>query len=540
MEKVREDNAGYHFKKSFKEYFSDNKLMCFSALLCMILMYGKHAFTTNYLFDTDDLLYHTKDSTLNWLQIGRQGNVLTQKIFGLLWYNPYFVGALCLVLFPIVIFFMAYLFYQGGLKKSKVSLYSFVFLTMTSPIWVYQFYFSLQWFEMVWALFLITFAQFLIWKMFADEKWRKQKIYKTALLLLAEILLLNWAFSTYQTYVILFIFLSAGIYLISLVNEKDNFNEKEFGYRLGYLVVLFLAAYITNMLISNKFFTTSDYVTGMTVWGKVSREEILSQLKMYLFRCHTGKDMQYSALMGVGTVFMLMEIVFVWIQKKNKIWYKILFLLASLAVWMSAHAMNIYTGRVLMIRAQIVYPFVLGYQIMFLLWCIRENGISDLIGKVKYVGILLLTVIGIWIQMGNVFRLWYTEDMKCKADTFILQKVNMAIDSLNLYGEERNLPMAFVGNYSPTLNSGCINTKENMYWMNDASIGMSCWERVNEQPNRLIRIMSSQFGVDYVRLSSDEQVNRARENARDMPVYPYNGFAQVRDGMIIVKMSNDY
>lgn len=540
MEQVRDSNSRHNIFEGFKVFYNENKLMCFSALLCMILMYGKHAFTTNYLFDTDDLLYHTTDSTLNWLQIGRQGNVLTQKVFGLLWYNPYFVGALCLVLFPVVIFFMTYLFYQAGLNKSKVSLYCFVFLTMTSPIWVYQFYFSLQWFEMVWALFLITLVQFLVWRMFADAKWRKQKIYKTAILFLAEIFLLNWVFSTYQTYVIVFIFMSAGIYLISMVNEKDNFNEKEFGYRLGYLVVLFLASYVINMLISDKFFTSSDYVTGMTVWGKASSEEILSQLKMYLFRCHTGKDMQYSALMGIGAVFMLMEIVFVWIQKKNKIWYKILFLLASLAVWMSAHALNIYTGRVLMIRAQIVYPFVLGYQIMFLLWCIRENEISDLIGKVKYVGILLFAVIGIWIQMGNVFRLWYTEDMKCKADTLILQKVNMAVDSLNLYGEEKNLPMAFVGNYSPTLNSGCINTKENMYWMNDASIGMSCWERVNEQPNRLIRIMSSHFGVDYVRLSSKEQENLARENAHDMPSYPYNGFVQVRDGMIIVKMSDDY
>lgn len=539
MKKVREGNARHSIFGVFKVFYNENRFICFSAFLFMILMYGKHAFTTNYLFDTDDFLYHTKDSTLNWLEIGRQGNVLTQKVFGLSWYNPYFIGALCLVLFPAVILFMTYLFYQAGLNGNKVSLYCFVFLTMTSPIWVYQFYFSLQWFAMVWALFLITFVQFLIWRTFADKKWRKQKIYKTVLLFLTEIFLLNWAFSTYQTYVILFIFMSVGIYLISLVNEKDNLDEKEFGYRLAYFIVLFLAAYVTNVLISDNFFTSSDYVRGMVLWGKANNENILSQLKLYLFRCHTGKDMQYSWLMGVGTIFMLMEIVFEWIRKKNKIWFKILFLLASFTVWMSAHALNIYIGQVPAIRVQIVYPFVLGYQIMFIIWRIKENEAGEVIGKIKYAGILLLTVIGIWTQMGNVFRLWYTDDMKCKADTLILQKVNVAIDSLNLNGEEMNLPLAFVGNYSPTLNSGCINTKENMYWANDASIGMSCWERVNEQPNRLVRIMSDQFAVDYVRSDYEMQCH-ARDISRDMPTYPYNGFVQVRDGIIIIKMSNDY
>lgn len=527
--------------EKFRSFCKVNKWMCLCAFMCMALMHGKHAFTTNSLFDTDDVLYHTQNSVLNWLQIGRQGNVLTKKIFGLLWYNPYFVGAVCLILFPAVIILFTYLFYMAGISKNKASLFCFAGIVMTSPIWPYQFYFSVQWFEITWALLLIVLVQLAVWKMFEASEWRSRKKIEILILFLVETLLLTWAYSSYQAFVILYVTISAGTYLISLVNAKEKFNAQEFGCRLGYLIILFLTSYILNTVITNRYFSTSDYLTRSIAWGNANVQDIINQLKLYLVRCHTGKDVQYSWLMGAGAIFILMEIVFVWIRRKYSFLYKLFFSAAAFTVWLSAHALVIYAGMVPAIRAQLVYPFVLGYQIMFLLWYIRENETNNflMIDKVKYWGILLLTIVGIWQQAGNTFRLWYTEDMKCKVDSFILQKVNLAIDSLNLGTEAAGYPVAFVGDYSPKLNSGCINTKETVYWLHDLSIGTSCWERVNEQPNRLIRIMSDQLGVDYT-TSDYETQNHAREISRDMPAYPADGYVQLRDGIVIVKMSDYY
>ena len=536
---------GKYFQKvnteKFRGFCKANKWMCLCAFMSMALMHGKHAFTTNSLFDTDDVLYHTQNSVLNWLQIGRQGNVLTKKIFGLLWYNPYFVGAVCLILFPAVIILFTYLFYMAGISKNKASLFCFAGIVMTSPIWPYQFYFSVQWFEITWALLLIVLVQLAVWKMFEASEWRRRKKIEILILFLVETLLLTWAYSSYQAFVILYVTISAGTYLISLVNAKEKFNAQEFGCRLGYLIILFLTSYILNTTITNRYFSTSDYLTRSIAWGNANVEDIINQLKLYLVRCHTGKDVQYSWLMGAGAIFILMEIVFVWIRRKNSFLYKLFFSSAAFTVWLSAHALVIYAGMVPAIRAQLVYPFVLGYQIMFLLWYIRENKMNNflMIDKVKYWGILLLTIVGIWQQAGNTFRLWYTEDMKCKVDSFILQKVNLAIDSLNLGTEAAGYPVAFVGDYSPKLNSGCINTKETVYWLHDLSIGTSSWERVNEQPNRLIRIMSDQLGVDYT-TSDYETQNHAKEISRDMPAYPADGYVQLREGIIIVKMSDYY
>ncbi len=46
-------------------------------------LHGRHAFTIQSLYDTDDVIY-SPGSVLNWLEIGRQGNVFTKKVFGLL------------------------------------------------------------------------------------------------------------------------------------------------------------------------------------------------------------------------------------------------------------------------------------------------------------------------------------------------------------------------------------------------------------------------------------------------------------------------
>ncbi len=88
-------------------------------------------------------------------------------------------------------------------------------------------------------------------------------------------------------------------------------------------------------------------------------------------------------------------------------------------------------------------------------------------------------------------------------------------------------------------------TKKRLCWSRqadpnaDLSIGVSCWERVNEQPNRLVRMIENHFGVSYQRADWDSIVH-AREISRDMPSYPVEGYVQVRDGVIIIKMSDLY
>lgn len=528
-----------------KNFIYTHILLCMSVFALTALAHATHAFSINTFFDTDDVIYY-KESMLNWLEIGRQGAVLTKKLFGLSWINPYFIGALCLLLFPTVILFMNYLFYSVGMKKSRIALYLFSGILIASPVWAYQFYFTVQWFEVLWGMLLIVLVAIMFFSMFSEKRWIEISLQYKVLLFLIEVLMLVWSFSTYQSLVLMFIALCAGSYLISLSCAEETYSNKEYAARLIWMLSVFFTAFVINSVLTVSFFNASDYVSGQRVWGVWDTHEIIEQLKLYFVRSNTGADIQYSWLMGIGTLLVIANILFKLLKKGNGGIYKFLYLSAGVTVCFSAHAMIVYTGAVTAIRSQINYPLVMAFLIALSVewidvWALRNwknaqnakiflNGMKTLF--------IAVAVVGIWIQFGNTCRLWYTDDIKCRVDLAIAQKVSGEIEKLG-YGAEPELPVVFIGNYSPGINEACLNTSDSVYVVRDLSVGISGWERVNETSNRVARMFHNQLGLDYV-LVTGEQVGYAQGISKDMPVYPNDGYVQVRDGMIIVKMSDNY
>ena len=520
--------------KDTATFCKQNQFLCTAIFVLVYFLHSKHAFTTNSLFDTDDVIYF-KDSTLNWLEIGRQGNVFTKKIFGLLWFNPYFTGALCLVLFSAAVILLCRLFQMAGIGKNRLTLWIFALVFIASPVWVYQFYFTVQWFEIVWALFLMVLTVVLFRLMFSAKGWYRQSKYKMAGLFLLEALLLVWVFASYQAFVPMFLALCAGVYLVRLSSDESSFDAGEDLRRLVWMAGVFLAAFISNTVITNRFFMPDDYLTGQVVWGVWETKEILRRLAVYFVKSHLGIGIPYSWLMGIAAFFAALQVLRVILSAKKDWRYKFLYAASMTVVWLSAHMLTIYAGTVTVIRSQLAYPFVMAFLLMIVLEQMGSRQIqSD--GSLKKRGLCLalsfLAAVGIWGQLGDAFRLWYTEDMKDKMDMAVVQKVINQVDQLGL-GADPQLPMVFVGDYSPRINRACIDTNA------DLSIGVSCWERVNEQPNRLVRMIENHFGVSYQR-ADGENVVRAREIARDMPSYPDQGYVQVREGMIVIKMSDQY
>lgn len=512
-----------------------NYLLCTSLFFMMFLLYGKHAFTADSLYDTDDVIY-SRGSVLNWLEIGRQGNVFTKKVFGLLWYNPYFAGALCLVLFPLTVMLLCRLFHMAGLKKSRAALWIFSFVFFACPVWAYQFYFMVQWFEIVWALFLMVVTAVMIQMMFSEKDWyREGRKYKAGVFLL-ETLLLVWVFSSYQAFVPMFIALCAGIYLISLSSDERGFDSREYLLRLGWMAGVFTAAFVLNTAVTRRFFMSGDYIAGQVVWGVWEVRDILYHLAAYFVKSHIGAGIQFSWLMGAGAC-LTAWIVYRKIRIKGKSGlYKALYVLSAATVWLAAHLLVLYTGAVPVIRSQLVYPFAMAFLLMFcmeqLAGCGQEIIPSITARQRMRLVLAFLAAAGVWGQLGSTFRLHYTEDIKDKMDMDVVQRVIDQVDRLG-FGAEPQMPVVFVGDYSPRMNRAGVDTNA------DLSIGVSCWERVNEQPNRLIRMIENQFGVSYIRADGDTII-RAREISRDMPAYPTEGYVQEREGILIIKMSDAY
>ncbi len=519
-------------RKSNKKIIVLEKNIILFILALNTVLHGKHAFTLNYLYDTDDVLYF-RESTLNWLEIGRQGAVFTKRIFGLLWYNPYFVGVAGIVLFSILQYLLICLLRFTGNRICKQSAITFVAVFATSPIWVYQFYFSVQWVEIVWAMLLLTFVEYFSYILFCDEYWYKGRILQKLLFFIGETILLIWAFSTYQAMVVLFIALAASLYLLSLTERRlDREMVIDYVLRGGWQVAVFGVAYILNTILTRQFFGTSDYLGAQRVWNTWDTAKIMEGLKTYFKNSYMGLDIPYSWLMGLATIGALIVLLKVMCDKKYTLCHKCLYAVSMSVTVASVHLLNVYCGRATAVRTQIAYPFVLGFLCFYIVYLIQNRKEKGIV-LCKY-AVLFVLFLGTIRQMGNTLRLWYTDDVKCRIDMEIMEDVVGEIQELNLGYAPPN-QVVFVGNLHPKLNESCYDIQPTEYSVFDCSVGVSCWRRVNEQPNRLVRMIREHLGVEYVRADWDK-IEYARTIAGDMPCYPDEGYVQLRDDLVIVKM----
>ena len=131
-------------------------LIIFNCVLVAII-FGSRIFNTNITIDTDIMIVYP-ETTYNWLNIGRWGLILLQKVFGMRWFNPYIECAMAYV--AIILFLISYcfLFENLNIKKKNINYYIFCGLMITHPIFALQWFFRLQAFEIALSIAFVSFA----------------------------------------------------------------------------------------------------------------------------------------------------------------------------------------------------------------------------------------------------------------------------------------------------------------------------------------------------------------------------------------------
>ena len=268
------------------------------------VVYGCRIFNLSVTMDTD-LFINTPRSVYNWLDIGRYGLIFTEKIFGIRWYNPYINSTLGF--FAIVAFLMmfAYSFEYISGRENRYNYFVFSALFMTHPIWVMQWVFKLQNFDIAISILLVAIAVYLTFSWIKCRAvWR----------LLLAIGCLVWSFGSYQANTTLFI--AAVAFGILICKETDL---KKLFLVCVKAVVPFGCAYILNSIIVKMFFSSGDYIEGQVLWGNVSAEQciinIIQHIKQVFF---VYKDYIYgygAVVLSICAVVMLV----IWCKSAIKI-----------------------------------------------------------------------------------------------------------------------------------------------------------------------------------------------------------------------------
>lgn len=499
--------------RDFKKFCTENLMLIICNILVVFLTFGSRIFTRNVSVDTD-LFINNPYSTYNWLDIGRQGLVFTKKIFGTMWYNPYISGVFFLTG---IIFFCIIWSYLFNIIRPGQPYFVFMSLFCTHPVFALQYFFQLQAFEITISIILVALALLFIYR------WILYGGYANCII---GIVMMIWSFSSYQSNVGLY--LAGGLACFILLNED---NLKKILQIIIKLVITFSIGFLINIFITKLFFTHSNYLDNSFAWGKLPISECILNICKHIGATLFGiVSVIYSKAYIILIIFLL--ILFLIDIKKMNIskfihWIAIGFLL------LSPFFLTFYLGSIPSQRTQITLAFVIGFGYMYVYKCIQNK-------KWKTIKIICILAIAIFLQqqISTTLRLFYTDDIRYQQDVEHAYKLSSDINKLGL-GESPEIPIAFVGSLEANLNNSCFSGIKGTEYF-----GLSVFEiHYSSEPHYFWNTISAigfmnTIGIHY-KEPTQEQILKARTTAIGMQCWPNEGGIQIKDGIIIIKLSED-
>ena len=501
--------------QNLKQYVFENKYIFELVAILFFIVYGRQMYVINARIDTEVVINNPSD-VYNWLDIGRQGGIFTRLLFEQLNFNPYFATTLSFIILIIGMIIFSYLLYYVGDIKSSIS--TFIYITFfIHPIWVEQFYFTLQVLEIAVAI-LCTIISVLLSFIAITENKNSMK--------LVSIILIIWAFSTYQLFMILFISLSIFSFILFYrklyLDRKDNYICIKL---IIQLILLFIISVLINNIITKMFFSNgAEYLTEQVRWGKDPINICIANVFNHIISVITGQGVFYSRIFIVSLIFAVVCLIYESVKMKN-IKYKYLYILALIGLQTAPFLLTIYGATIPVYRAQFVLPFIIACNLGFILIVVRNF---------KYIKFIayLLCLSSIITQTQVVMRMQYTDDIRFQEDMRLGSDISNEI--LMITGG-KDKPIAFVGVKKAELNPSCIRGE---------LIGMSIFDANSEvQPHyltssdRICNLLKT-MGIN-MRNVSEEQMYEARKIAYSMPVWPNNGSIIDSGEFVIVKLSED-
>ena len=488
---------------SFFDFLKNNKLAIVLCWFFLMLSYGIKLFWYSIGLDTDIAMNNMPWTLKWWMSIDRSGLVFTKKLFRLIPLNPY--AEIFLMFFTMFWTLMALCFLFSYISKkfnSSTSKLEFILpcVFITQPLMEDQFNFTLQAFELSFALFLMFTSVFLVTKWVLDSR--------NILHLLCAFLLLVWSFWSYQAIVFLCFSVILAIF-ISIYTSELIFNyEKSFLRNIAFKYAVFFLSVFFTYFIANKcvglFFDVfkDSYLNNMFLWNKSSPLICSMKVLNYMLKFKTYWVLALLILFYACTILK---------KKQNN---KLLFFLSIIGFILSPFILSIYLGNGLLPRMQIILSFVMGFIFYFLAKKIKSKFIKTLP--------VALSLMLSFNQAYTVSGLLYSRYMRYQSEVELANKISERISNLNIENIQE-VPIDFVGIMYPEP----VHLKT----------FFECWSPNTGVAGTALGLMKT-LGYDY-RGPNEEDHKRAKEIARNMKSWPNSEAVRYEDGIVVVKLSEE-
>ncbi|MDT1957612.1 glucosyltransferase domain-containing protein [Carnobacterium divergens] len=409
-------------KQHLLRFARESKPLIIVTLFFIILTYGIKLAYLDYSIDTEAIITNFGGQMAAWRTIDRIGLVFSKKLFSQNFFNPFVANFLTYFFLFLTCFLLCYLIYRIlGKYTNKIGLLSLTIIFLTHPIFAEQFNFILQSFEVSLAMFFIVLALLLTY--FSIETKKK-------LFALPAIILVSWAFLTYQA--LLLFYIAGAIASVLLIlhvqqNETSDFKLMDYCFIiLKYLIVFVGSLILAKALIylNSKLITTagSAYLSQQILWGKLPLDDILDRITTQIKIAVLGKGLfyNYSFLL---TILLTVPILISKIIKKVHFIYLEIFCLALL--YLSPFLLTIFIGNAEAIRAQMpTVQFVIAFNFYYVLLHFKNNILQKIL--------FIVSIIIAFQQSTTTANLLYSEHVKFNEDVTFANRINTQLDSLGI------------------------------------------------------------------------------------------------------------
>lgn len=511
-----------------RDYVKKYGKLILLSLAAAVFCFGFLVFCGNIRIDTEELINHP-GAKLGWLGIGRFGLAFLKDVLGLGTHHVIKSGILFFLFFLAGANLLTFAIYHFSGRKAY-AYWIFLLLYVTSNIWSYQVYFSVQQAEIACAMFLLVAAAVLVMQAFFEKKgvgrgWR----------IAAAEGLLVLGLGTYQALAAYYIAVCMLLFLVWLERTSEKEIRTVIGGIVG-LLVTFGIAYVVYRVVADRWFmTTEAYMQEQMGWGRYPVTDCMKNVLRTAKNLLVGIGPRNFSFYLAGILLTAVSVVREWRRghqagRKWQFWLRVL-VLAGLAA--SPLFMTLYMGEMLVTRAQFALPVAAAFLGMYAVGDGQRDTVGMVCGRWYMRFCMVCVLAAIVVQCGYNLRLTYTDMKRYASDVETTEELLVLLREEN-GGELPQQPVVFVGYRQAQLPEWCRRTE--MY-------GWSFYEWDYSEMNpvgathRIAGFVQAYTGVELKEGTEPADQRAAAEIAKTLADFPKKGCIAVTEEFVVVRLS---
>lgn len=482
-------------KSNFWKEYSRIIIFTFSFFL---LAYFFKLFFYSYSLDTEFFMVHPKAMLDSWIGIRRFSLVFLKQLYSSFPFSIFRTNWLTVLFFYIGSLISYFNFAKQSPKlKEKKSMIIYLCILGTSPIFLEQFNFTLQSFEIAFFYTIFHIGIFYFFK-FLDSKTFKHALF--------AIICFVFSMGAYQSFVPMFITESILLFYLRLDQEKQR-SKKEIVSFILLSIFFFLVSFLiyfglSSLFIKEMHIESSNYLTGQIGW--LHNDFLHSFLNIFksFVRVYFGyvkHAYQFTFLNSFAFLFTC----YLLITKLRGKQY--LSMVTLFFILLSPLFMTFLLGNSEPIRAYITFPLVLAFLLSY-----------ERMEKKWYSTFIIL---GIFLQFSTMWMYEYNDYQRFLNDSSMAKEIYERVEDL-LPGRA----LVFVGAKDSDLEGHILKGE---------ALGISFFQHYGLSDRASTFMKSLGYSLEEDRAFIPE----ATELVRDKKSYPDEESIFVTDTHVIVKLS---